>query len=56
MVKYDLLALPVVDEINHLLGMVTVDDVLTYLVENPRSRKYVKKHSYLALMQNWAQG
>ncbi|MCX5780272.1 MAG: CBS domain-containing protein, partial [Firmicutes bacterium] len=54
-VKYDLLALPVVDESNHLLGMVTVDDVLTYLVENPRSRKYLKKHSSLALLKKWSQ-
>ncbi len=31
--KYNLLALPVVDEDNHLLGMVTVDDVLDVMEE-----------------------
>jgi magnesium transporter len=55
-VKFNLLALPVVDEFNHLQGVITVDDVLTYLMENPRSRKHLKKHSYLSLLQNWAQG
>ena len=31
--KYDFLALPVVDEEDHLLGIVTVDDVLDVITE-----------------------
>ncbi len=31
--KYDLLALPVVDDKNHVLGIVTVDDILDAIVE-----------------------
>ena len=33
MVRYDLLALPVVDEENHLLGVITYDDVMDVLEE-----------------------
>ncbi|MFE1598364.1 magnesium transporter [Methylobacterium sp. ID0610] len=31
--KYDLLAIPVVDEANHVIGIVTVDDVIDAMVE-----------------------
>jgi len=47
-VKYDLLALPVVDENQHLLGMVTFDDVLSSLVQNPRNRRYLTRRSPLS--------
>lgn len=47
-VKYDLLALPVVDENQHLLGMVTLDDVLSSLVQNPRNRRYLPRRSPLS--------
>ena len=30
--KYNLMSLPVVDEENHLLGMVTADDVLEQVI------------------------
>jgi len=30
--KYNLMSLPVVDEENHLLGMVTADDVLEVVI------------------------
>jgi len=55
-VKYDLLALPVVDEHERLLGMVTIDDVLTSLVENPRNRRFLPRNSLLAIMHRWARG
>jgi len=51
-VKYDLLALPVVDEKQHLLGMVTLDDVLSSLVQNPRNRRYLPRRSPLSSFRN----
>jgi Mg/Co/Ni transporter MgtE len=50
-VKYDLLAVPVVSEDGELLGIITVDDVLTALVSDRMSRKYINKFSYLAIMR-----
>ena len=34
--KYDLLAVPVVDRYGHVLGIVTVDDVIDAMIESPR--------------------
>ncbi len=39
MAKYDLIALPVVDDAGHLLGVVTIDDIMTQLSPAPRRRK-----------------
>ena len=37
--KYDLLALPVVDDNDHLVGMITVDDVLSHIAKQAWKRK-----------------
>lgn len=37
--KYDMVALPVVDEVGHLLGIVTVDDALDVIEESTESEK-----------------
>ncbi|HWP97635.1 MAG TPA: CBS domain-containing protein [Syntrophomonadaceae bacterium] len=50
-VKYGLLALPVVDERDHLIGNITVDDVLTSLVEDPRNRRRLEEDSYLSILK-----
>lgn len=50
-VKYGLLALPVVDERNHLIGNITIDDVLTSLVEDPRNRRRLEEDSYLSILK-----
>ncbi len=39
MAKYDLIALPIVDGAGHLLGVVTIDDVITQLSPTPGSRR-----------------
>ncbi|MEN6388974.1 MAG: CBS domain-containing protein [Syntrophomonas sp.] len=50
-VKYGLLALPVVDERDRLIGNITVDDVLTSLVEDPRNRRRLEDDSYLSILK-----
>lgn len=42
--KYDLLALPVVDRMGKLVGIITVDDVLDLLMSVPKRRKRLKRH------------
>ena len=43
--KYDLLAVPVVDEAGHVLGIVTVDDVIDAIIaESDRGRPEVRRH------------
>lgn len=37
--KYDIIALPVVDEENKILGIITVDDIIDLLVPNPTRRR-----------------
>ena len=37
--RYNLYAIPVVDEENHLLGIITVDDVVDMLLPTPLRRK-----------------
>jgi CBS domain-containing protein/sporulation protein YlmC with PRC-barrel domain len=37
--KYNLIAVPVVDEDNHLLGIITVDDIVDILLPNPLRRR-----------------
>lgn len=53
-VKYDLMAIPVVDSDQHLLGVVTFDDVLTSLAQNPYNRKFLPHYSVLARLQKRA--
>jgi magnesium transporter len=38
--KYNLLAVPVVDEANHLLGIITVDDILNILLPSSAIKRY----------------
>jgi magnesium transporter len=38
--KYNLLAVPVVDESNHLLGIITVDDILNILLPSSAIKRY----------------
>jgi len=38
LIKYDLLALPVVDEINRLVGVITLDDIIDVVVRKGRRR------------------
>jgi magnesium transporter len=38
--KYNLIAVPVVDEENHLLGIITVDDILNILLPSPALKRY----------------
>ena len=37
--KYDIIALPVVDDDNRILGIITVDDIIDLLVPNPTRRR-----------------
>jgi len=37
--KYDIIALPVVDDDNKILGIITVDDIIDLLVPNPTRRR-----------------
>lgn len=37
--KYDIIALPVVDDENKILGIITVDDIIDLLVPNPTRRR-----------------
>lgn len=38
LIKYDLLALPVVDEVNRLVGVITLDDIIDVVVRKGRRR------------------
>lgn len=49
-VKYDLLTLPVVDDQNHIIGVITVDDVLASLLDH-RNRRYLEEESYLTIFR-----
>jgi magnesium transporter len=40
--KYDLLALPVVDDENAIVGMITVDDVLSHITKQAWKRKLAR--------------
>jgi Mg/Co/Ni transporter MgtE len=37
--KYNLIAIPVVDEEDHLLGIITVDDVVDFLLPTPLRKR-----------------
>jgi CBS domain-containing protein len=39
--KYNLLAVPVTDEADHLVGVITIDDALATVVPSPEERRYV---------------
>ncbi|MGB9803035.1 magnesium transporter MgtE N-terminal domain-containing protein [Desulfofundulus sp.] len=53
-VKYNLLAVPVVDDGGKLLGIVTVDDVLEKLLADRKNRlNHIEKFSYLLLMRTF---
>ena len=38
--KYNLIAVPVVDDENHLLGVITVDDILNILLPSSSLKRY----------------
>ena len=40
--KYDLLALPVVDDGDNLVGMITVDDVVSHIAKQAWKRKLAR--------------
>lgn len=46
--KYDILAIPVVDDTNHLLGIITVDDIIDVIHEEASEDIYRLAGTYLA--------
>ena len=56
MEKYDLVVLPVVDDINRLIGRITIDDVVDVMKEEATTKKTFARLQTSALNQFWGHG